>query len=364
MIIISLIIATAIPFSLLYLVYQLDLYASRSYKLVLISFIWGGIAVLISLILANQLVFNLGLVDLTTFSRYVAPVSEELIKAAVLIVLVQQSRFTYFVDGAIYGVAAGMGFAIIENALYLSNDPEVGTAVSRVISTNLMHATATGIVGIALGRAHFERFSGRLLWLLLGLTLAIGIHAGFNNLVSRMNGRFLLLYATIIGMAGFGFIIFVIKRGLAEQKQWIEETLSKTSGITSGETAIVQRLDNVYDILTPLATQFGPEKAQAIEAFLMLQARLGILQKTYYKVKDDKVRQGIEAQIVTLQQEIDDARRQVGPYCMVYLRNIFPEQNSLLWLQLEEKINNRAKQPSGTNIWQTVKTRTQLPENE
>ncbi len=364
MTIISLIIATTIPFSLLYLVYRLDLYASRSYKLVLISFIWGGIAVPISLILANQLVYNFRLVDITTLSRYLAPVIEELLKAAVLILLVQQSRFTYFVDGAIYGVAVGMGFAIIENTLYLSNNPEVTTAVSRVISTNLMHATATGIVGIALGRAHFERFSGRLLWLLLGLTLAISIHAGFNNLVSRMNGRFLLLYATIIGITGFGFIIFVIKRGLAEQKQWIEETLNKTSGITSGETAIVQRLDNVYDILTPLATQFGSEKAQTIEAFLTLQARLGILQKTYYKVKDDKVQQGIEAQIVTLQQEIDDARRQVGPYCMVYLRNIFPEQNSLLWVQLEQKINNRAEQPPGTNIWQTVKTRTQLSENE
>lgn len=363
MMIVSLIVATTIPFILLYLIYRLDLYASRSYQMVLVSFAWGGIAVPIALFIANQLVFNWTLVNTVTLSRYVAPVTEELIKAAVLIVLMQQVRFTYFVDGAIYGFATGIGFAIVENSLYLSHNPEVATAVGRVISTNLMHAAATGMVGIALGLAQFDRFSGRFMWLLLGLLAAIGIHAGFNNLVSRVNGRFLLFYAMLCGLAGLGFIVYVIKRGLAEQKQWIEETLGAADRVTIGETAVVHRIAHIYEILTPLATQFGPEKAQKIEDFLMLQARLGILRKTHLKTKDDTLRQGIEVQIAAIREEIDEARRQVGPYCMVYLRSIFPEQNSPLWQQLEQRINNRPHASSEANIWTTLSERTKSSAN-
>ena len=360
----SIIIATMIPLLFLYLIYRLDLYASRSYPMMLIAFVGGAIAIPISLFVANQLVFNFGIVNTTILSRYIAPITEELLKAAVLLILIQQARFTYFVDGAIYGFAAGMGFAIIENALYLSNNPDLTTAIGRVLSTNLMHATATAIVGIALGRAKFDHLSNRFLWLLLGLLMASLIHAGFNNFVTRFNGRFLLFYAAFSGLAGLGFIIFMIKRGLAQQKSWIEESLGQQDRVTAGETAIVQRLANIYHILTPLAAQFGPEKAQTIESFLLLQARLGILRKTHNSLKNQKMRQSLEVQITTLQQEIDIARRQVGPYCMIYLRHIFPQQNSPLWPQLEQQINKqKSSKPSGGNIWTTLNERTQSTSN-
>ncbi len=354
----SLIIATVLPLIVLSLIYRLDLYATGSFQMVLASFIWGGVAFGIALFLANRLLFDWGWVNRQTLSRFVAPVTEEILKALFLIVLMRRAQFTYFVDGAIYGFAVGMGFAILENTLYLTTSSDLSVAISRVMSTNLMHATATGMVGIALGLAQFHRFTGRFLWLLAGIGSAIGIHAGFNNLVTRVNGRFLLLYAALIGFLGLGFIVLIIKRGLAEQKGWIEETLGAADRVTAGETAVVNRLADVYDILTPLAAQFGPQKAQKIEDFLLLQARLGILRKTLDKIKDDKIRQGVETQINSLQQEMDTARRDVGPYCMVYLRNIFPEQNSPIWQQLEARISSRPKTAGTINIWATLSKRT------
>ncbi|MCP5087475.1 MAG: PrsW family intramembrane metalloprotease, partial [Rhodobacteraceae bacterium] len=193
------IIATALPLVVLYLIYRLDLYATGSFQLVMACFVWGIASLAMALFLANRLTLDWGWVNQQTLTRYVAPVSEELLKALFLIFLVRRAQFTYFVDGAIYGFAVGMGFAIIENALYLSKTPDVSLAMSRVISTNLMHATATSMVGIALGRARFHRAGGRFLWLLAGLATAIAIHAGFNNLVTRVNGRFLLLYAAAAG---------------------------------------------------------------------------------------------------------------------------------------------------------------------
>lgn len=359
MVYLSLIVATVLPLIALYLIYRLDLYAMGSFQTVMACFAWGVAAFAIALFVSNRLVFDWGWVNRQTLSHTVAPVLEEVWKALFLTVLVRRPQFTYFVDGAIYGFAVGMGFAVVENTLYLATNGDLSTALSRVVSTNLMHATATAMVGIALGRARFHRFTGRFLWLLAGLAAAVGIHAGFNRLVTGVNGRFLLLYAALVGLVGLGFIVLVIKRGLAEQKGWIEESLGEVDRVTAAETAVVQRLANVYDILTPLAAQFGAEKAQKIEDFLMLQARLGILRKTLAKLKDDKLRRGVETQIETLRQEIDTARRDVGPYCMVYLRNIFPKQNSPVWPQLEQRISNRPKKPTGTSIWTTVAKRAQ-----
>ena len=358
MIVISLIIATVLPLIILYMIYRLDLYATGSFKTVVACFVWGGISLALALMLGNQIVLTWGWVDQQTYSRFVAPTIEEILKALILIFLVRRAQFTYFVDGAIYGVAVGIGFAVFENTLYLSNNPDISVAISRVISTNLMHATATGIVGIALGWARFHGLALRIIGLLSGLTIAILIHAGFNNLVTRMNGRFLLLYAAMVGILGIGFIIFVIKRGLAEQKKWIDESLGELDRVTAGETAVVQRIDDVYTILAPVATQFGAEKAQKIEDFLFLQARVGILRNSAEKIKDDKIRSSVNSQISKLQEEIDDARRDVGPYCMIYLRNIFPEQKSPIWPLLTKRINTRAEVDTTQNIWATLSART------
>ena len=56
--------------------------------------------------------------------------------------------------GAIYGFGVGIGFAVAENIFYLSNDAQGAgpmLAISRVLSTSLMHATASSLVGISLG---------------------------------------------------------------------------------------------------------------------------------------------------------------------------------------------------------------------
>ena len=273
MLVVAYIIATAVPLIALYLIYQLDLYATGSYKQVILCFIWGGLSVGIAAFLANWIIFDLQLINRTSFSQFAAPILEELLKALILIYLVRRADFTYFVDGAIYGFAVGIGFAILENYLYLSNQSTVtlNLAIGRVLSTNLMHAAATSIVGIVLGKARFSRFTGRLLALFLGFMLAVLVHAGFNNLVTRINGRFLLLYAILSGFSGLGIIIYAIRRGLAEEKVWIEETLGMADRVTASEAAIVQQLNDVYTILTPLACQFGAAKAEKIEDFLLLQ---------------------------------------------------------------------------------------------
>ena len=54
-----------------------------------------------------------------TFSRYVAPFTEEIAKAGFIGLLIARGRVGFLVDAAVQGFAIGTGFALVENATYL-----------------------------------------------------------------------------------------------------------------------------------------------------------------------------------------------------------------------------------------------------
>ncbi|HET7377560.1 MAG TPA: PrsW family glutamic-type intramembrane protease, partial [Anaerolineae bacterium] len=111
MIIIPAIVAIVIPLGFLYLVRWLDLYASGSFKTVLICFAWGWVAFLLALQTNNAVLTNTD-IEFITVLTFVAPIVEEIFKSLILVYFVQRPEFTYFVDGAIYGFAAGTGFSV------------------------------------------------------------------------------------------------------------------------------------------------------------------------------------------------------------------------------------------------------------
>ena len=381
----ALIIATLIPLVTLYIIYSLDLYRTGAFRIVLVCFVWGGLAFAAASFI-NRFIYNQGWIPLLQrlgmsetrsklfidgitvdfVRRYVAPVTEEILKALVLIYLVRRRNFTYFVDGAIYGFSVGIGFAIFENYQYILGNlgMGLGTALGRVLSANLIHASASALVGVALGLARFRRSLGHIFLLTLGLLLAMLLHSLFNNLVTRVTSGLLFLYSIVIGLGGAGLIVLLIRRGLSEEKTWIEETLGVADRVTSGEAKVVHRLEDVDEILTPLAERFGAEKAAQIEEFLVVQARLGILRKTLEKLNDDRMKKGVEQQMAELRTQMDQARRAVGAYSMLYLRHIFPEESSPLWGRLESLIKERAAArpvSGGANLWATLGQRTAKP---
>ncbi|MDH5506382.1 MAG: PrsW family glutamic-type intramembrane protease [Anaerolineae bacterium] len=362
---IAIIIATIIPLVFLYLIYTRDLYGTGAFRYVIYCFFWGAAAYVLAAYV-NTWVEGTGLVTRLQVVRYTAPVAEEILKALILIYLVRRPQFTYFVDGAIYGFAIGIGFAVFENYQYIGNFPTeaLGVAISRVLSTNLMHATASAIVGIAMGLSRFQRSSGRVVLLVIGLGIAMSLHIGFNTMTSQENVNILLvlIYAVSVGIGGMGMITLAIKRGLAEEKTWIQETLGAADRVTEEEAQVVYRLEDINQILAPLAERFGSKKAEQIERFLTIQARLGILRKTLEKLQDEKLKQDARKEMSELQQEMDIARREVGTYAMMYLRSIFPDDDDELWGQLSGAIDAHiAAHPTapGGGLWAKLEQREQ-----
>lgn len=353
---IALVIAAFIPLGFLYAIRAMDFYQTGSMRFIAMSGIWGVIAYFLAARI-NTGFINAGIFNSNTVIRFIAPIVEETLKALILLYLIRQVDFKYFLDGAIYGFAAGIGFAIFENFEYVLGHPAagLGLAISRVLSTNLIHASGSALIGIALGLARFDRSSlTRGLYLLGGWSLAIIIHSGFNNMV---NDGVQLLFAFGAGLGSAAIIFSAVRRGLQEEKAWVYDEIGLTEGVTKNEATAVRRLKDVDSILSPLAERFGPEKASQIEKFLFMQAQLAIQNKMLSKLQDEKSRAAVRQDITTLNSKMNEIRKSVGTYCMLYLRNIFPENETQLWNLLQLRVTAN-KSDAGTGLWTTLTERT------
>lgn len=349
---IAFIVAALIPLGFLVAVKSLDFYQTGSGKFIIYSGVWGILAYFLAAKI-NPFLVHQGIFNTDTVIRFAAPVIEEILKGLILLYLIRHPDFKYFLDGAIYGFAAGIGFAIFENFEYIQSHQSTALilAISRVLSTNLIHATGSALIGIALGLARFNRLVlFRASYLIVGAGLAIAIHSGFNNMVSDGAA---VAFAFAAGLGGAGIIAAAALRGLKDEKGWVHENIGLTQGVTTGEASVVQRLDNVDELLAPLAKRFGENKALQIEKFLFMQAQLAIQGKMLEKMQDQKMRAAIESQIKELDKKMNIERKAVGAYCMLYLRNIFPASDTQLWNLLQQRVT-RNKGEAGTGLWMTL----------
>jgi len=158
-----------------------------SYKLVklrtVIAVVGCGIVAAGAAYLANGLILAAVAIDATSFARYVAPLTEELLKALAIVALIRAHRIGFLVDAAIFGFAVGSGFAMAENLHYLQLYPDalMGTWNVRGFGTAIMHGGATAIFAV-MGLAMLER-AGKagLRAFLPGLALAVLLHSAFNH---------------------------------------------------------------------------------------------------------------------------------------------------------------------------------------
>jgi RsiW-degrading membrane proteinase PrsW (M82 family) len=131
----------------------------------------------------NSIVLASYPVDFTTFTRYVAPVAEELLKGLAIVLLIRAHRIGFLVDAAIFGFAIGTGFAAVENLYYAgaAETSGMGTWIARGFGTAIMHGGATAIFAM-MGLAMLER-SGRATprAFVPGFAIAVALHSAFNH---------------------------------------------------------------------------------------------------------------------------------------------------------------------------------------
>jgi CRP-like cAMP-binding protein/RsiW-degrading membrane proteinase PrsW (M82 family) len=332
------IISVSIPALTVYLVFALDLFGTGKRNIIRVCAAWGAIGAFGAAYLINTAVINsLGSGDdaFQTVSTRTAPFVEEILKALILLYFVQRPSFRYFIDGTIYGFAAGIGFAMSENIFYVANnstDAALSLAISRVLSASLMHATASAVVGISLGLSRRASGLQRAITPSAGILFAVLVHFIYNNLLFQLegSGSILLLAAIGIGMGGGITIATFINTGLEAEKKRFAETLGIGTGITDRERKAVQQLGsgNLESILAELSVMFGEEKTELIRRLLVIQANIGILKNNLSSPVNDRLRKAWEQEIEGLRQEMNRIRSELGSYCMTLLRSLIPDDDT------------------------------------
>jgi RsiW-degrading membrane proteinase PrsW (M82 family) len=239
----------------------LDRYEKEPKLLLGAAFVWGvviagGGAYILNTVVGisiYSITGSAGAADFSTTS-IAAPIIEEGLKGlAVLIVfLMFRKEFDSVLDGIVYGAITAMGFAAIENVIYIYRNGFQASGwegfwtlvVIRVLLVSWMHPFFTAFTGIGLAVARLSRNTFvKIIAIPAGYTVAVMAHA-FHNTFSTViggGGGFILgLIADYFGyafMAAFIIWMIVNERNILK-RQLVEEVNSGAISSRQYHTAI------------------------------------------------------------------------------------------------------------------------------
>jgi RsiW-degrading membrane proteinase PrsW (M82 family) len=129
-------------------------------------------------------------IGFTSYSRYVAPIIEETMKAAPIIFLFARNRLGFKLDAAIAGFAVGAGFSMAENLWYLVSLEQTNITdwLVRGFGTAIMHGAATALFAVIShewsekqSESAATHYQFQPLLFVPGLLAAMVVHSVFNH---------------------------------------------------------------------------------------------------------------------------------------------------------------------------------------
>ncbi|MFL6174611.1 MAG: PrsW family intramembrane metalloprotease [Marmoricola sp.] len=202
----------------------LDRYEPEPRSLLLLALGWGAFVATSGAIFLQAFdSFAFGPTEATQ-SVLVAPVTEEAAKGLfiVLLLLYRRAELDGILDGIVYAGMVGIGFAFMENILYLTQayvgddgrtggiESAVSLFVLRGIGAPFAHPFFTAFTGIGIGVAVGGRSRlTRVLAPVVGLAFAVGAHAAWNAALlinggsGAMTAYLLLMVPAFVVMVSF-----------------------------------------------------------------------------------------------------------------------------------------------------------------
>lgn len=182
---------------------------------------WGVVAALICDALYRLLTPALPL-SATAFSRYVAPLTEETVKALFVVYLIRRRRIGFAVDAAQLGFAVGTGFALVENLQYLRVLGNAGLLLwlVRGLGTAMLHGAVIAIFAM-LAQTASDRHPNHFVKVFVpGWLAAVAIHSGFNHVPLPPVAMTALLLVALPAI-----VLFVFQRSEAVTRDWVSAGL-------------------------------------------------------------------------------------------------------------------------------------------
>lgn len=166
-------------------IYVKDKYEKESKRYLTLAFILGAIiSIIITTIL--YMFFDLFLPLPDDYSIW-----QQFVKAFFVVALIEEfskyimvrgilqprTVFNEHFDGIVYAVMVSMGFAAVENIMYVSQGG-IEVALLRAFTAIPAHATFGIIMGYYMGKAKFSKH--KIKWNLIGLSVAVLFHGAYD----------------------------------------------------------------------------------------------------------------------------------------------------------------------------------------
>jgi RsiW-degrading membrane proteinase PrsW (M82 family) len=122
------------------------------------------------------------------------------------------------IDFPVYLITVALGFAALENSLFLFSSSLAGDVIDSAITGNLrfigatlIHVLSSAVIGGALAIAYYRSRTRMILYGIVGVILATALHAGFNLLILATGAEAIL--TVFLGIwVGIVFMLLAFER--------------------------------------------------------------------------------------------------------------------------------------------------------
>jgi RsiW-degrading membrane proteinase PrsW (M82 family) len=279
----------------------LDRYEPEPKRLLAFGLLWGGfVATAAALVLQGLGGWFVGFDDEQSLA-VVAPITEEASKGLFLLLLLwwRRTELDGILDGIVYAGMVGIGFAFVENILYLGaayngtdgmgpggTGAVTGVFIVRCLFSPFAHPLFTTFTGIGVGLAVTSRRGAvRVLAPLVGYGLAVGAHALWNGSTLGGFSGFVGVYVVLMVPA------FVALASLAVWWRRSERRMLTAALVDASQRGLIPATDIgwLVDLRArragrSFARQFGGKAGeQAMREYQQAAVELGFLHHRYLR---------------------------------------------------------------------------------
>ena len=313
-------------------VFLLGLFLFDNFKLVrksllAISLFWGVVSAVFAYYTNSSLseIYNQ---DLNTFSRYIAPFSEELLKAVVIIGMISMRKIGFTVDAVIYGFAVGTGFALSENLVYLYQLSEIQNLtiwIVRGFGTALMHGGATAILAAIL-LIGIQKNKPIFISVWPGFLAAIVLHGLFNQFLLD---PIVQTFALIMILPIVFYLIF--RQNNLMLQDWLEIEFSSEIEMLRMIKQGDFKSTKSGEYLASLKEYFKPETIVDLYAYIRLYLELSIAAKRNMMLKESGYDVILDEDILQDLNELKQLRKMIGKTGEMAIQPVVRMKHRELW---------------------------------
>ncbi|MFH0736319.1 MAG: PrsW family glutamic-type intramembrane protease [bacterium] len=309
----------------LLLLNSLDTFKLLKPSFIATAMIWGFISA-ISAYFINSYFFSF--LDSKIVSGLTAPITEETLKIGIVVYFFYKAKVGFLADSLIIGFAAGAGFSIIENIVYLDQFASHNFMlwVIRGFGTAIMHGTSTAIAAVIIQNLVSKKEKIQSYFILVGLSAGIGIHAVFNS--------FLLppLFQTVLQITFLPVIVInIFNKSEKSLRNWMEEQSNSEFELLRIIKRGEFKTTRTGKYILSIKSRFPQEVIFDILAYIQLHLELSIKAKGMLLMKEAGFETKEYENIKSMLNELDFLSKSIGKTGMRTLTPIIHISKKDLW---------------------------------